>query len=216
MSETRRTIVIGDIHGCLDEVQDLLRAVRASKEDRLISVGDLIGKGPDSGGVVDWAMSAPNLECVLGNHEMRYVEAAARGEKPSSKPYDAETLRQLGYRYGVFTHWLRRLPLTIDEGSWMVVHAGLDPRMPLAAQTAESLTTLRRLEDLTPWYESYLDPRLVVFGHWVRREPVVRPNAIGVDTGCVYGGKLSALLLPERRVVSVPARRTYSPRKSWS
>jgi len=215
MSSAGRTVVIGDIHGCLEEVHDLLRAVGATRQDRLISVGDLIGKGPDSAGVADWAMGTANLECVLGNHELRYIRAFESGGKPSGKPYDAETLRQLDYRYGPFCAWLRRLPLTIDTGGWMVVHAGLDPRRPLAAQKPEDLTGVRRLDDLTPWYERYADPRLIVFGHWVRREPLVRQNAIGLDTGCVYGGKLTALILPERRLVSVKARREYAARKTW-
>ena len=66
-----RTIVIGDVHGCYQELQDLLRAVKATPYDRLISVGDLISKGPDSRAVVEWAMKTRNLECVLGNHELR-------------------------------------------------------------------------------------------------------------------------------------------------
>jgi hypothetical protein len=54
-----------------------------------------------------------------------------------------------------------------------------------------------------------------VFGHWARPEPVVRPNAIGLDTGCVYGGELTAVILPERRLVSVPARRVYQKKEGW-
>ena len=61
-----------------------------------------------------------------------------------------------------------------------------------------------------PWYESYTGETTVVFGHWARPEPVVRENAIGLDTGCVYGGRLTAVILPERNLVSVPAKRAYS------
>lgn len=211
-----RTVIFGDVHGCFDELQALLKTARLVKGDRLVSVGDLIGKGPASDQVAAWAMETPELECVLGNHELRYVDAWRRGLQPASKSYDAETLRQLGGRYDPFCRWASKLPLTIDEGAWMVVHAGIDPRWPLSLQIPEDLTTLRRLEDRSAWYESYEDPRLIVFGHWVRRDPVVRSNAIGLDTGCVYGGSLSALILPERRLISVPARRAYTPRQSWN
>ena len=211
-----RTIVIGDVHGCLDEVQDLLKELRVRPEDELVSVGDLIGKGPDSLGVLEWAMATPKLRCVLGNHEKRFVDAWRAGRMPSEKPYDALTLRSLGAEFERCLRFISRWPLLIDEGSWLAVHAGLDPDLPLVAQDADDLTTIRRLADgHTPWYERYLDPRLIVFGHWVRRAPVVRPNAIGLDTGCVYGGALTALVLPERRLVSVPARRTYFPRERW-
>ena len=60
-----------------------------------------------------------------------------------------------------------------------------------------------------PWFDFYTDDKLVVFGHWAAQEGVVRENAIGLDTGCVYGKKLTALVLPERELVSVKARKQY-------
>jgi hypothetical protein len=211
-----RTIIIGDVHGCLDELQDLLRVIKVRPSDRLVSVGDLIGKGPDSRGALEWAMAAPNLRCVLGNHEARFLEAWRAGRVPSQKPYDQATVDSLGADFDRCMRFVSRWPLLIDEGSWMAVHAGIDPELPLLAQDAGDLTTIRRLSDgKTPWYERYQDPRLIVFGHWVRRAAIVRPNAIGLDTGCVYGGVLTALILPERRLVSVPARRVYFPRERW-
>jgi len=211
-----RTIVIGDVHGCYDELQDLLRAVKARPDDRLISVGDLICKGPDSRGVVEWAMSAPNLECVLGNHELRFLNCWRRGVVPDIKPYDRETYRALGDRYEDAMSFIARWPLTIAAEDFLVVHAGFDPRRPLARQSDVALTNMRRLKDTEePWYERYEDDRLVVFGHWARPEPVVRRNAVGLDTGCVYGGALTALILPERRLVSVPARRVHARKESW-
>lgn len=213
---SRRTIVIGDVHGCLAELQDLLRAARVGPGDRLISVGDLICKGPDSRGVVDWAMSAPNLECVLGNHELRFLNCWRRGVVPDVKPYDLETWRQLGALQEPSMRFVSGWPLTVEAEEFLVVHAGFDPRRPLARQSDVALTNLRRLKDTEePWYERYEDERLVVFGHWARPEPVVRRNAVGLDTGCVYGGALTALILPERRLVSVPARRVYARKESW-
>jgi diadenosine tetraphosphatase ApaH/serine/threonine PP2A family protein phosphatase len=215
-SRAARTIVIGDVHGCLDELKDLLRAVEAKPEDRLISVGDLLCKGPDSLGVMEWAMSAPNLECVLGNHELRFLNCWRRGVAPAVKPYDAETHRQFGDRYEAAMRFIARWPLTASGPGFMVVHAGFDPREGLEWQSNAVLTSLRTLKDTgKPWYESYKDSSLVVFGHWAKPEPVVRRNAVGLDTGCVYGGALTALILPERRLVSVPARRAYRTKEGW-
>lgn len=210
------TAVIGDVHGCLDELQDLLGVLRLGPGDDVVLVGDLISKGPDSAGVVDWARRTPNMRSVLGNHELRYVEAARDGRRPSGKPYDAETLRQLGAGYEAAVAYFQTLPPTLSGPDWLVVHGGFDPRRPLEGQDASVLANMRRLEGgQTAWYELYKGTRLVLFGHWVHREPVLRPNAAGLDTGCVYGGKLTAMVLPERRLISVPARRAYAERKNW-
>jgi len=215
-SAARRTVIVGDVHGCLSELQDLLRAARVSSGDRLISVGDLICKGPESRGVLDWAMKTPNLECVLGNHELRFLNCWRRGVIPDIKPYDLETYKSFGDRYEAAMRFISRWPLTIAEEDFIVVHAGFDPRRPLARQSDVALTNLRRLKDTEqPWYERYEDDRLAVFGHWAQPEPVVRRNAIGLDTGCVYGGALTALILPERRLVRVPARRAYARKEGW-
>lgn len=212
---TGRTIVFGDVHGCFDELQDLLRAVKATPHDRLISVGDLISKGPDSGAVMRWAMKTRNLECVLGNHELRLRRHWRAGTRSSEKPHDADTYRQLGDLHDAAMLWIDKLPLTISGPGFLVVHAGFDPAEGLEWQTASQLTNLRRLPDGRPWYEAYRERTLAVFGHWAKRQPVVRPNAVGLDTGCVYGGSLTALILPERILISVPARRTYVEKKTW-
>ncbi len=210
-----RTIVIGDVHGCWTELQELLRATGASSADRLISVGDLICKGPDSRSVIEWAMRTPNLECALGNHELRLLRHWRAGTKSNEKSHDAETYRQLGDAYGRAMRYVERMPLTISGPGFLVVHAGFDPREGLEWQSAARLTDTRRLDDGKPWYEHYRDRTLVAFGHWARRRPVVRPNAVGLDTGCVYGNSLTAMILPERVLVSVPSRRAYAVKKTW-
>ena len=170
-SGDRKTLIIGDVHGCATELERLLKVADVSDEDQIISVGDLICKGPDSGCVMEWAMSTPNLRCVLGNH---------------------------------------------GEG-FFVVHAGVDPRVTVFdGQSRRDLTSIRIPEGMSiPWYDDYADDRLAVFGHWARPDPVVRSNAIGLDTGCVYGGSLTALILPERRLVSVPAAQEYQKHAAW-
>jgi diadenosine tetraphosphatase ApaH/serine/threonine PP2A family protein phosphatase len=210
-----RTIVIGDVHGCSDELADLLAVLKPAKQDRLISVGDLVSKGPDSRGVLDWAMSAPNLETVVGNHELRLLEAWKRGKRAHGKPYDEAVYEQLGSDLDTYMRWAAGMPSTLSGPGFLVVHAGFDPREGLEWQSRKELTSIRRLEDGRPWFEAYRERALVVFGHWAQRRPIVRANAIGLDTGCVYGGELTALILPERRLVSVPARRAYVEKKTW-
>lgn len=210
-----RTIVIGDVHGCFLELQDLLRAVKAQPDDRLISVGDLISKGPDSRAVIEWAMKTRNLECVLGNHELRLRRHWRAGTHSNEKAHDVDTYRQLGDLYEGAMLWIDKLPLTISGPGFLVVHAGFDPAEGLEWQTSAQLTNLRHLPDGRPWYEAYRERTLAVFGHWAKRRPVVRPNAVGLDTGCVYGGSLTALILPERILISVPARRVYVEKKTW-
>ena len=215
-TQAARTIVIGDVHGCYDELQDLLRAVKAGPGDRLISVGDLICKGPDSRRVIEWAMAQKNLDCVLGNHELRFLNCRRRGVIPNVKPYDLDVYHQFGDAYEEAMRFIARWPLTASGHGFLVVHAGFDPREGLEWQSDVQLTTMRRLKDTAqPWYELHREKQLVVFGHWAQPEPVVRKNAIGLDTGCVYGGALTALVLPERRLVSVPARRVYQRKEGW-
>ena len=209
-----RLIVFGDVHGCADELKELFDKLAVTSSDQLVSVGDLICKGPSSAKVLDMAMSMPNLCCILGNHEFRFL-ACWRGKQiPDIKPYDRETVRQMGDRYEEFMDYIFRWPFYLDLEEALVVHAGLRPNVPLWEQKKIDLVKLRRIEpEDKPWYEFYRGSKPVVFGHWVRREPLLLKNVIGLDTGCVYGGRLSACVFPERKIVSVPARKTYVARK---
>ncbi len=212
----KRTIFIGDIHGCLTELKELLRKLAVRPEDDLISLGDLICKGPDSKGVLDWAMKTKNLRVIIGNHELRYLLYWKEGLIPDQKPYDLKTVRQLGNQFGRYMKFLDSLPATISGRGWRAVHAGFDPRHSIESQSKWELTNIRRLADTKkPWYESYKGREFIVFGHWVRREILQRKNAVCLDTGCVYGGQLSAFIWPEKKIVSVRAKRVYRYKESW-
>jgi len=206
-----RTIIIGDVHGCFQELMKLLELLQVRDTDRIISVGDLVRKGPDSAAVLRWAMKTPNLSCVMGNHEERLLTRWLAGEKPGKSSPDWEMYRQLGNSYNEAMDWIRSLPLYLQGEGFMVVHAGLDPRVSeVRHQSPRDLLTIRVPDGMhVPWYEAYEGDPLVVFGHWARNEPLIRPKAIGLDTSCVYGGHLTALILPERRFVSVPAKKAY-------
>lgn len=217
-----RTFVVGDLHGCLDELLELLAQQRFdAREDRLIATGDLVGKGPKGAEVVAFFREGGH-DSTRGNHDERLL-ASRRGDDtrplgPSHRR-DAERLSDADWR------WLEARPLWIElpEHRAIVVHAGLVPNVPLAEQRPFDLMNLRsirpdgtpskRVDDGEPWAKLWPGPELVVFGHDAVRGFQRWPHAIGLDTGCVYGGALSALILPERRIVSVPARATYAPRE---
>lgn len=217
----RRTILVGDVHGCVDELYDLLRACDACPSDRLLLVGDLVAKGPDSRGVIALARER-GAECVRGNHDeavLRVHRARREGrELVKVKPIHqrvADTLTAADWEY------LERMPLwlCLRELNVLVVHAGVVPGVPLEAQKETDLLNMRsiredgsasaRLEEGVRWAECYQGPWHVVFGHDAITGLQRHPHATGLDTGCVYGRYLTALILPERRLVSVPARRAY-------
>lgn len=211
-----RTIVFGDVHGCFEEWEDLLSKLAVAQSDRLISVGDLICKGPASAQALDLAISIPNLECVVGNHELRFLKCWKAGKTPDIKPYDRDVVLEMGARFEDYMTYINSWPYYLNLPEILVIHAGLRPGVPLEKQTKEDLTELRTvgLEE-RPWYDFYEGEKPVAFGHWVRREPFIADRLIGLDTGCVYGGRLSAYILPDRRVVSVPARKEYAFKRSW-
>lgn len=210
----RRVLVVGDVHGCLAELGDLLKTAGYTAEDQLILAGDLVAKGPESAGVVALARELGAL-AVLGNHDAHLL--AVRNGRRSGHAHRAvaSSLTPDDWRY------LERLPLLIDvpEANTLVVHAGLLPGVSLESQDRDLLLTLRsfdadgrpskRSHGGTPWAARWPGPRFVVFGHDAIRGLQRHPFALGLDTGCVYGGRLSAVWLNDRRIVQVPARRVW-------
>lgn len=228
---TGRSIIIGDVHGCADELQDLLQAVQHTADDRVFFVGDLVARGPDSRAVLDICRRT-RAQGVLGNHEARLLEArnARRAGElgPRLGPSHAQLMSELSS-----ADWelLEGLPLTLSlaEHGAVIVHAGIVPGVPLDEQKREDLLKMRALEpDGTAtsswrersWAQDYHGPLHVIFGHNATSGLQLHPYATGLDSGCVYGGALTALMLePKARVpgidqrrqslVSVPARARY-------
>jgi hypothetical protein len=215
-----RTLIVGDVHGCLDELLALLARAGRTPDDRVVLVGDLVVKGPSSAGVVAWARES-GADAVLGNHDA-HVLRAVRGD-PGVGPVHravAETLSAADVA------WLEARPLWLRLGSGadahVVVHGGLVPGIPLEQQTRGHLLNLRsitaegqpskRIEGV-PWASLWQGPEHVVFGHDAVRGLQQHRFATGLDTGCVYGRELTALVLPTRELVSVPSARAYAPMK---
>jgi predicted phosphodiesterase len=211
-----RTIVVGDIHGCYDELVDLLDEVKFGGNDRLISVGDLITKGPKNREVLDRFMSEPNFLAVIGNHDLA-LRRRWNGEKFKLKASQKPTHKELKKDKEHYVSYFNSLPFSIDLGTHLVVHAGLRPGVELHSQSTEDMTELRSLgadreaRDGTPWYENYDGEKVVLFGHWPSAEPRRGKKAIGLDTGCVYGHQLTAYIVETGELKSVAARRVYDP-----
>jgi hypothetical protein len=227
-----QTIVVGDVHGCLNELRALVQRCSGGRDARVVLVGDLVAKGPDSAGVVQWARESGAL-AVLGNHDahvlrMRPGPPGADEARRQAKAHHTAVADSLSTDDWAWMEelptWLaldaEARPLPAERGAhWLVVHAGLVPGVALRDQKREHLLNLRsvaadgspskRIEG-APWASRWVGPPHVVFGHDAVRGLQRHAWATGLDTGCVYGHELTALVLPKGELVSVPARRTYA------
>jgi diadenosine tetraphosphatase ApaH/serine/threonine PP2A family protein phosphatase len=216
------TIVIGDVHGCVDELAALIDACAPGRDDHIVCVGDLVAKGPDSRGVLALVRER-GVRSVLGNHDAVVLYAAralAAGERSAARASHTALARQLSAED---VEQLAALPLflRLPELDTLVVHAGLAPGVPLEQQDSDVLLNVRTVDaagkpSARPnagmlWGSVWPGPELVLFGHHASAGLQRHPHAIGLDTGCVYGGRLTAYVLPEGRFVSVPARHEYRP-----
>ena len=221
----RRVYAVGDVHGCLDALRTLHAMIAADLAERpveralLIHLGDLIDRGPDSAGVVELlsAGAAPagitEVVNLLGNHEAMLLAALEPGAKESvplqwlvnggadallswGVPRKTEPARWAALLPPAHMAFLRRLVPRHQEGGYLFVHAGIRPKVPIAAQQLPDLLWIRE-----PFLSSKADHgAVVVHGHTPAAEPDVRANRIGIDTGAVMAGKLTCAVLEEDRL----------------
>ncbi len=213
----RRTIVVGDIHGCAAEFEELCRAVKLEPPDLLVTAGDFLARGPASWQVARFLRDRRNCHSVLGNHELK-VAGAIRGtvQKGWSHRQALSTLdREEWAEWGAF---LECLPAVIETPHAIVTHARLDPCLPLGEQD-HCFTAA--YGDPAPWID--LDDDGVPL--WFYQISVAKPLCIGhigysdvelvtgklyaVDTRAVRGGMLTAVDFPTGRITQVPAKRNY-------
>ncbi len=209
-----RTIVIGDIHGCYDELVSLLEKTALASGDRVVAVGDLIVKGRKNKEVLNLFSTDERFSSVIGNHDLAILKFW-RGEITQLKESQRRACVELESERERYTSYLSSLPFIIDLGTHAVVHAGVRPGITLNEQTPEDLTELRTLgadrtsREGTPWYDVYDEEKIILFGHWPAPMPRWSTHAIGLDTGCVYGHQLTAYVLETEQFVQVPAREVY-------
>jgi len=232
--------IIGDVHGCFDELVELMAQLGYSVERRdevfaitppdgrkVVFVGDLVDRGPSTPDVLRLAMSmvsAGQAFCVPGNHDVKLVKAL-KGRDVQLTHGLAESMRQLReqpdefrasaakFLDGLISHYV------FDDGKLVVAHAGLQESMQgrgsgkvrdfaLYGETT-SETDDFGLPVRYNWSADYRGKAMVVYGHTPVPEPLWLNNTVNIDTGCVFGGRLSALRYPEREIVSVPAHAVY-------
>ncbi|OXS34809.1 polynucleotide kinase-phosphatase [Streptomyces sp. XY006] len=229
--------IIGDIHGCAAELEALLGKLGYTDgvhpEGRTaVFVGDLVDRGPDSPGVLRRVMSmvkSGNALCVPGNHENKYGRYL-RGRNVQHTHGLAETIEQMAGQSEEFVAEVRQFldglvsHYVLDGGRLVVCHAGLPEKYH--GRTSGRVRSHALYGDTTgetdefglpvryPWAEEYRGRAAVVYGHTPVPEATWLNNTICLDTGAVFGGKLTALRWPERELVDVPAERVwYEPLK---
>jgi len=218
---TGRLIAIGDIHGCHQEFADLLDKLQLERDDRLVLLGDLVNRGPDSCKVLDLAREHHAIS-LLGNHELRLLKYRRTGDKKLLKEHDLDTFEQL--RPQDWTY-LENMLLTFEEPelNTVLVHGGFLPGIPWQKQPAEVITRIQVVTDkgepakraddpdAPAWADLWMGPPFVIYGHTPRPEIYKLKWSVGIDTGCVMGGLLTACVLPEKRFFQVKARSAYYP-----
>ncbi|HNX48760.1 MAG TPA: metallophosphoesterase family protein [Thermoanaerobaculaceae bacterium] len=207
-----RTFIVGDVHGCYDELQTLLAQVDLGPGDLLVAVGDLVDRGPKSWEVVRFFAAEPTRRrSVLGNHEEKHLRGDRHeGEDPSARITFFSTRPG---DYDAMLAYFRTLPLVLDLPEALVVHAGLLPGVPLGEQPDKVLTGRGSqgragFDGKSEWWfeaSSFSWPKPVVFGHQIFPEVVrgTRGQVWGLDTGAAVGGALTGLLLPDFRLWAV-------------
>ncbi|MBC2901903.1 polynucleotide kinase-phosphatase [Streptomyces cupreus] len=229
--------IIGDIHGCSAELESLLGKLGyldgVHPDGRTaVFVGDLVDRGPDSPGVLRRVMSmvkSGHALCVPGNHENKYGRHL-KGRKVQHTHGLAETIEQMEHESEEFRAEVREFidglvsHYVLDGGRLVVCHAGLPEKYH--GRTSGRVRSHALYGDTTgetdefglpvryPWAEDYRGRAAVVYGHTPVPEATWLNNTICLDTGAVFGGKLTALRWPERELVDVPAEQVwYEPAK---
>jgi bis(5'-nucleosyl)-tetraphosphatase (symmetrical) len=236
----KRRIFVGDIQGCCAELERLLESLRFEPEnDLLLPVGDLVNRGPESLRTLR-VLRELDAQPVLGNHDVHLLRVAAGQRALSGRdtiqdvlgaPDRDELLAWLRAQPFVRAWSDVVLVHAALHPSWSDPVAQLAGRDPLVAHPDIDFVTRARFTSprgerakqdwpapnapYAPWFEHWFaahpdDARIVVYGHWARMQLVLRDKLRGLDSGCVWGGHLSAWIAEEDRIVQVKAARAYA------
>jgi serine/threonine protein phosphatase 1 len=224
LPEGLRLYAVGDVHGCAERLDALHAAIghdalRANQPRKVIVyLGDYVDRGPDSRGVIArlLAPAPPGCERILlkGNHELMFLAAIAPRATPDVIDFwlmngGAATLESYHADPGEPATWphlvpaehkafLRGLRTAWSAGGYLFAHAGIRPGVAPDAQDEDDLLWIR--EPFLSWQAEAPPPGVVVHGHTPARMPEVHPHRIGIDTGAVFGGKLTAAVLWDDRL----------------
>ncbi len=233
-----RRIFIGDLQGCLAELDALLEKLEFQPGvDELHPVGDLVNRGPNSLGVLR-RLRELDAGGVLGNHDVHLLRLAA-GTREAKQRDTLDDLLAAPDRDELLA-WLTRRPFIRAWDDLLLVHAAISPRWSDPVEVLNGIDPLQPNEHsdfavrvrycaadgqrppsdwpvpgapFVPWYRHWIErsdeQRTVVFGHWARGGLVIRERVRGLDTGCVWGRQLTAWIAEEDRIVQVAAERVY-------
>lgn len=208
---------IGDVHGCLSSLEKLIEQISPKSGDKLIFLGDYIDRGPDSKGVVDFLSSlSRTVDCVFlrGNHEQMLLDVLDNNEDTYRWVINGagDTWRSYGNMQNILTYeehmeFFRSTKYYHTEGNvekangdigrYLFVHGGVRPNVPIERQNPQDLIWIR---------EEFIFKRhnldyIVVFGHTPLEDVLIEKDKIGIDTGCVYGGKLTAYCITNDKII---------------
>jgi serine/threonine protein phosphatase 1 len=218
-----RVYAVGDIHGCLDRLVALHEIIAEDMANRpaahttLVHLGDYVDRGADSAQVIDWLINRPPVPAddvvnLMGNHEFMMLSALVGTDKEAPGHWltngGADSLLSWGISRAVPpAEWASRIPrqhllflrdlgISHRVGPYLFVHAGVRPGVPLDKQSRQDMMWIRE-----PFLSSRADHgAIVVHGHTPKREPIVQPNRIAIDTGAVLGGALTCVVLEDDKL----------------
>ena len=209
-----KTFIIGDVHGCLEMLKRLIDTLHWNPAfDRLIFIGDYIDRGQDSKGVIEFILqlqaNSALVECVIGNHERMFLDylshadsqsfilngglSTLRSYKTPARKTETPLIPSSHFNF------LSSLKNMIELDKYYIVHAGFRPDKRVADQEFLDLIWIR--DEFI--YSDCNFGKMVIFGHTPFYSPLIMKNKIGIDTGAVYGNRLTCLELPEKRFHSV-------------
>lgn len=222
---TNTTAVIGDVHGCADELRELLDVLVELRDvTRVVLTGDLLTKGPDPAGTTEaierFAEAGFEIASVCGNQDLRTfrsLEHLAAGTPLARISRSDRSVYARLVEGGMVEAAWRRLADTVvrvesDAGAATVVHAGIRPELGLANTEPHDKIHLKPEAGGSPWWTDYAgEDGLIVCGHKPVDAPIrsvrnARPVAVNVDTGCVAGGSLTAYLVEHDEFIAVESR----------
>jgi serine/threonine protein phosphatase 1 len=210
-----RTFAIGDIHGCLDKLEDLISVIDPKPQDTLVFLGDYIDRGEMGREVIDFLIElSDETPCVFlrGNHEDMFLTFLEFGSnrtlyfanggmktiesyiRPDSFTSPEQVVRAMP---GSHRRFFSRLKWYHEDENYLYVHAGIKPHLGIELQDRNELIWIRDEFIFSPTGIK----KKVIFGHTPFARPMVKSDKIGIDTGAVYGGTLTAIQLPEEKLI---------------
>jgi len=217
-----KILVVGDIHGCFDELLDLVSKSGIGEEDRIIALGDIVDRGPKIWETFEYFRATPNTQCLMGNHERKNI-GIFEGTHIPTKAQNI-TREQLGKeKYSIMCEWFKSLKYFEVLAEAICIHGFWEHGIPLHEQKETVLAGTYYGEKFIrdnyervlkkKWFELYDGDLPLIVGHRdYKRDgsPLIWNDKVYcIDTGCVVGGMLTGIVLPEFKIIQVSAKSHY-------